>query len=54
MNTEGQILTAGGRVIAVTSLATDVAEAANKSRLSAEKLKFEQAYFRTDIGEDLL
>ncbi len=47
------IVTSGGRVIAVTSLASSVPEALEQSFASSEKISFEGKYFRTDIGFDL-
>ena len=52
-NQEG-IFTAGGRVIAVTSLAGTISEAVHQSIESAKKIKFENSYFRNDIGKDLM
>ncbi|MEI6060919.1 MAG: phosphoribosylamine--glycine ligase [Bacteroidota bacterium] len=48
------ILTSGGRVIAVTSLAADIQAAVNQSMESAALIEFEAAYFRKDIGKDLM
>lgn len=48
-----QLLTNGGRVIAITSLANTKEEAIKKSLATANKIKFEGKYFRTDIGQDL-
>jgi len=47
------ILTNGGRVIAVSSYGTDKAEALSHSFTNAEKIQFEGKYFRSDIGFDL-
>ncbi len=51
---ENNIITSGGRVLAVTSLADSLEEAVNKSLHSAEKINFEGKYFRRDIGKDLM
>ncbi len=48
------ILTSGGRVIAVTSLAADLQKAVACSMESAAKVEFENSYFRKDIGKDLM
>lgn len=48
------VLTNGGRVLAVSSLAESIAKATDKSMQLANKIQFEGKYFRTDIGNDLL
>ncbi len=50
---QGRIVTNGGRVIAVTSLAATQREALNRSYQIAEKIEFEGKYYRHDIGFDL-
>lgn len=49
-----RVVTAGGRVLAVTSLGKDIQEAREKSYRSIQKIKFEGMYFRNDIGLDLM
>ena len=51
--TNGQTVTAGGRVIAVTALTGDMKTAVAKSNAHAGNIKFEGKYFRRDIGFDL-
>ena len=49
----GDIVTNGGRVIAVSSYGSDKAEALAKSFAEAQKIQFTDKYFRRDIGADL-
>ena len=53
LNGEGQVVTNGGRVIAVSSYGKDKAEALAKSFAEAQKIEFTDKYFRHDIGQDL-
>ena len=50
---DGQVVTNGGRVIAVSSYGKDKAEALQKSFEEAQKILFTDKYFRRDIGADL-
>jgi phosphoribosylamine--glycine ligase len=47
---EGQIVTAGGRVLAITALGDTLAQAAERSRAHAERTMFRGKQFRHDIG----
>lgn len=52
--TDGKLVTAGGRVLTVTSFGNSIQETLDKSYSSIEKISFEKMYYRTDIGQDLL
>lgn len=47
---DGHVLSSGGRVIAITSLAPTISEALLKSYTAAESIEFEGKQFRKDIG----
>jgi phosphoribosylamine---glycine ligase len=48
-----EVVTNGGRVIAVSSYGVDKASALSQSFANAHKIQFEGKYFRSDIGFDL-
>ena len=50
---DGQVVSSGGRVLAVTSLGGTFREAIAKSNEHAANIHFEGKYFRRDIGFDL-
>ncbi|RTY95924.1 phosphoribosylamine--glycine ligase [Flavobacterium sp. GT3R68] len=49
----GQVLSNGGRVLAVTSYGDDYQQAIKKSYQNIDQLHFDKMYFRKDIGYDL-
>ncbi|WP_420592768.1 phosphoribosylamine--glycine ligase [Robiginitalea biformata] len=49
----GQVVSSGGRVLAVTAYGTDFREALKGSYRAVEALTFQDAYYRKDIGFDL-
>jgi phosphoribosylamine--glycine ligase len=48
------LVTAGGRVFGVTGIGADLAEAAERSRAAAARVRFEGATWRKDIGRSEL
>ena len=53
ISNSGKLVTNGGRVISVTSLAETYNEAIKRSYHTIKKIKFEKMYYRKDIGFDL-
>ena len=51
---DNQLVTNGGRVMAVTSLGADIPSALSLSNKNAAAIRFEGKYYRRDIGLDLL
>jgi phosphoribosylamine--glycine ligase len=52
-NTNGEIVTNGGRVIALTGLGIDIFDALEKSKIAAQKITWNRRNYRKDIGFDL-
>lgn len=52
-NRGDEVVTAGGRVLAVTSFGNDYRVAIKKSYQNLDKLSFDKMYYRKDIGFDL-
>ncbi|HNQ66806.1 MAG TPA: phosphoribosylamine--glycine ligase [Bacteroidales bacterium] len=50
---EDCLVSAGGRVLAISSYGKDIFEALEKSYCSAKKIHFENMYYRKDLGFDL-
>ncbi|MFI3330483.1 MAG: phosphoribosylamine--glycine ligase [Rikenellaceae bacterium] len=50
----GQVLTNGGRVLAVTSLGDSIQQALDKSYATIDKISYQGKYCRKDIGKDLM
>jgi len=49
-----EIVTSGGRVLAVTSFGRDLKESLKKSYAEAAKIDFHKMYYRKDLGKDLM
>jgi phosphoribosylamine--glycine ligase len=52
-NAKGEIVTNGGRVLALTALGANIPEALTKATTAAEKITWKNRYYRKDIGFDL-
>jgi phosphoribosylamine--glycine ligase len=46
----GRLVTGGGRVLAVTARGADIAEAQKRAYEAVRMIHFENAHYRTDIG----
>ncbi len=51
---DGRLVTSGGRVLGVTALGNTLEEALEKSYAAVDKIKFENAHYRKDIGQKAL
>jgi phosphoribosylamine--glycine ligase len=54
LQNDGTLVTSGGRVLAVCALADTLAEAQAKANAACEKIRFEGAWFRRDIGSRVM
>ena len=54
LSEDGRLLTNGGRVLGVTERGADIAEAIKKAYASVEKVHFDNAFYRKDIGQKAL
>jgi phosphoribosylamine--glycine ligase len=52
-NKEGDLITNGGRVLALSSFGSGIEQAATKSYEALKHIRFEKMYYRRDIGQDL-
>lgn len=50
---DGKVVTAGGRVMAISSYGSSMKEALAQSYANAEKVSYEGKYYRKDLGFDL-
>ena len=53
VDSNGAVVTSGGRVLAVTALGSDFKECLRKAYKGVSEIQFQDAYYRTDIGFDL-
>ncbi len=54
INEQGQLVTAGGRVLGVTALGKNIAEAKRRAYNAVEKIHFDGMYYRKDISDKAL
>ncbi len=54
VNHEGNLVTHGGRVLGVTALASDLQSARDLANAACEKIHFDGAFYRKDIGHRIL
>ena len=54
LHQDNHILTNGGRVLAITSMARTMQEALDQSFKNAELISYEGKYYRKDLGFDLI
>lgn len=54
VDADGRLVTSGGRVIAVSSYGNSIADALSHSYASIGKISWDGAYYRKDIGRDLM
>ena len=50
LNSAGELVANGGRVLNVTALGDDVVQAQAKAYAAVKQIKWDDAYYRTDIG----
>lgn len=54
LDRQGNVMTAGGRVLNVCALGDDLAEARAKANAACERIEFEGGFFRRDIGHRVM
>jgi phosphoribosylamine--glycine ligase len=54
LGANGSIVTAGGRVLCVSALGDDLAQARDRAYAAARQIHFDGAFFRHDIGHRAL
>ncbi|MDE5959700.1 MAG: phosphoribosylamine--glycine ligase, partial [Muribaculaceae bacterium] len=54
VNADGDLVTAGGRVIAASSYGESIADAAARSFKAVQTIEYDGKYYRRDIGRDLI
>lgn len=54
LNDAGEVVTNGGRVLAVTSVGNSIAEAVEKSKETLSNIQFDGMYYRRDIGYEFM
>ena len=47
---DDQVVTAGGRVLGITSLGDDLEDALSKAYIAVETISYKNAFYRNDIG----
>jgi len=51
---DGKLVTAGGRVLGITALGSNLQQALDYAYHAADKIDFENKHFRKDIGQRAL
>ncbi|HEX5352581.1 MAG TPA: phosphoribosylamine--glycine ligase [Rhodanobacteraceae bacterium] len=54
LDADGNVVTAGGRVLCVSALGDNLAQARDRAYVAAERIHFDGAFFRRDIGHRAL
>ena len=51
---DGKLLSAGGRVLGVTAVGSNLSDAIDKAYAATKKIRFENGFYRSDIGQKAL